>query len=309
MKRYAKLAAIVTGLILCMAIISGCGKSVEEINSEFAKIISAKATPQSMEDAEAHVEKYAKKLSKEGASTMVAQLEDYLIQYINTDRDQIQVQSLAAYFDKESGKLDEKKVKDVETKEYYKILQAVHIYPIYFEDQVQLRIDYIAMDEAFSKVIDPALAKLYEIKAEITDQPATRNATLQISYDQLLHRALSVEKLIDEYPDNPLISEDVQWLYSIYLDLIMMGTTNSPIFDYDTGLFNPQAREAYTAFQREYGDTTISWTLEKFFHYLNGIDYTMNYKDSTMSKLFFDSCHGIRTEAEKRVFQQNELYK
>ena len=308
MKLHA-IIAMLTVLALWITCASGCGMSAEEMISGFNKIISVKATPQSLLEAEEYVQAYAKKLPVESASTMVAQLEDYILQYINTDCDSLQVQSLSVYFDKESGVLDEEKVKDAETKEYYETLQTVHIRPVYFEDQVQLRVNYTTLGETYVKEIDPALAQLYEIKVLITDSPATMNATLQIGYDQLLARALSVELLIDEHRDNVLISEDVQWLYSVYLDLIMMGTTNSPIFDYETGIFNPQAREAYEAFLREHSDTTIAWTLQKYFEYLSDINYAMDYGDSQMSKLFFDFCHGIRTAAEKRVFVQNEVYK
>ncbi|MBO4992499.1 MAG: hypothetical protein J6E42_10135 [Firmicutes bacterium] len=308
MKPQVKWTIAITVLVLFMFCLTGCGKSAEEINSEFSEILSDKATPKTMEKAEEYAEKYAKKLSTDGATNMVAQLEDYLIQYINTDRDDVQVQSLAAYFDKESGEVDEDRIKDVDTKEYYERLTKVHIHPVYFEDRVQLRINYTTLNETFGAVIDPALSRLYEIKVWITDNPATKNASLQIGYDQLLERALAVEELIDEYPDYVLIAEEVEWLYSTYLDLIMMGTTNTPIFDYATGAFNEQAEQAYRTFMKENKATTIAWALNEYFKYLESIDYTMNYKDSTTSKLFFDSCYGIRVAAEKRVFEQNELY-
>ena len=204
--------------------------------------------------------------------------------------------------------MDEERIKDAETREYYEILKKVHIYPVYQEEKVQLRVNYTTLNEVFGQNIDPALSRLYEIKVWVTDSPATKNATLQIGYDQLLGRALAVEELIDEYADCVLIQEDVQWLYSTYLDLIMMGTTNTPVFDYATGEFNSQAKSAYEDFQRENGDTAIAWALQEYFAYLQSIDYTMDYKDSTASRLFFDSCHGIRMAAEKRVFKQNELY-
>lgn len=307
MKRYAKIAAILTALTLCIGCLTGCGKTTEEIKTEYSKILSNKATPQSMEDAGEYAEKYAKKLTRDGASIMVAQLEDYLIQYINTDRDDIQVQSLASYFDKDSGRIDEEKIKDKGTKEYYEILQKVHIYPVYFEEKVQLRVNYSSLNEAFSKVIDPALSKLYEIDQMITDEPATRNASIQISFDELMDRAMVVEALITEYPENIWITDEVRWLYSTYLDLIMMGTTNTPVFDYQSGEFNVQAKAAYEHVVKEHQDTTLAWALNQYFAYLEEIGYTMNYKDSTKSKLFFDTCYGIRVAAEKRVFAKNEL--
>ena len=46
MKRYAKIAKTLTALILCMGFLVGCGKSTEEIKTEFSKILSNKATPQ-----------------------------------------------------------------------------------------------------------------------------------------------------------------------------------------------------------------------------------------------------------------------
>ena len=307
MKRNVKIAAALTALVLCIGCLTGCGKSDEEIKTEFSKILSGKATPQTMADAEDHAEKYAKKLTRDGASVMVTQLEDYLIQYINTDRDDVQVQSLSSYFDKDSGRIDEDKIKDEGTKDYYKTLQEVHIYPVYFEDKVQLRVNYGTLNERFSKVIDPALSQLYEIDQMITDEPATQNATIQIPLEELMDRAMAVETLIVEYPDNIWINDEVKWLYSTYLDLILMGTTNTPVFDYQTGDFSAQAKAAYEHVIKEHQDTTLAWALNQYFAYLEEIGYTMNYKDSTKSKLFFDTCYGIRVAAEKRVFTKNEL--
>ena len=307
MKRYAKIAKALTALILCMGFLVGCGKSNEEIKTEFSKILSNKATPQTMEDAEDFVGKYAKKLTKDGASVMVAQLEDYLIQYINTDRDDVQVQSLAAYFNKDSGWIEEDSIKDKGTQEYYEALKRAHIYPVYYEDKVQLRVDYGSLNETFGKVIDPALSELYEIDEIITDEPATHNASLTIGYPELMDRAMAVEALIGKYPDNIWINDEVRWLYSTYLDLIMMGTTNTPVFDYQTGEFSSQAKTAYEHVIQEHQDTTLAWALNQYFAYLEEIEYTMNYKDSTKSKLFFDTCYGIRIAAEKRVFVKNEL--
>ena len=307
MKRYAKLAVVLTAMILCIGCLTGCGKTDEEIQTEFSKIVSTKATPETMVIAEEYADKYAKKLTKDRASIMVSQLEDYLIQYINTDRDDLLVQTLSAYFDKESGVLNEDKIKDSVTKEFCETLQNVHIYPVYFEDKVQLRVNYKTLNETFSKVIDPALSKLYEIDQMITDEPVTMNATIQISLDELMDRAMAVEKLITEYPENIWINDEVRWLYSTYLDLIMMGTTNTPVFDYQTGEFSPQAKAAYEHVVNEHQDTTLAWALKEYFTYLEKIGYTMNYKDSTKSKLFFDTCYGIRIAAEKRVFAKNEL--
>ncbi|MBO5667031.1 MAG: hypothetical protein J6S45_06245 [Firmicutes bacterium] len=307
MKRYAKIAKTLTALVLCIGCLVGCGKSNEEIQTEFTKILSNKATPQSMEEAEDYAEKYAKKLTKDGASIMVAHLEDYLIQYINTDRDDVQVQSLAAYFNKETGWIDEDSIKDKATQEYYAALKNAHIYPVYYEDKVQLRVNYETLNETFVKVIDPALSELYQIDQIITSEPATNNASLTIGHEELMERALAVEELIVKYPDNVWINDEVKWLYSTYLDLIMMGTTNTPIFDYQSGAFNEQVEAAYRAFLSDNGDTTLAWALHQYFAYLEEIEYTMNYKDSTKSKLFFDTCYGIRIAAEKRVFAKNEL--
>jgi len=89
------------------------------------------------------------------------------------------------------------------------------------------------------------------------------------------------------------------------LDLIMMGTTNTPVFDYQTGEFSSQAKVSYEHVVNEHQDTTLAWALREYFAYLEKIDYAMNYKDSMKSKLFFDTCYGIRVAAEKRVFEQN----
>jgi hypothetical protein len=93
------------------------------------------------------------------------------------------------------------------------------------------------------------------------------------------------------------------WLYTTHLNAILMGTTNSPIFDYSSKEFSPGAKAAYEAFAKANPDTTLTWVLKEYFTYLDSIDYKLDFNDSTMSKVFFNTCDWLVSEAEKRVME------
>ena len=93
------------------------------------------------------------------------------------------------------------------------------------------------------------------------------------------------------------------WLYKSYLNSLLMGATNTPIFNYSTQEFSEEAKQAYISFITSHPDSTITWMLKEYFTYLNSIDYKLNFNDSTMSKVFFDTCDWLVSEAEKRVLE------
>ena len=167
-----------------------------------------------------------------------------------------------------------------------------------------LCLNYGALSESLHKWIPKALTEFYDLSAVITKTPATENAVLKVSYEEILRRAYCVEQMIRETKDQeiyPLIEEDTDWLYSTYLNILFMGTTNSPVFDYDTGAFSQEAETAYMKFYKENSDSVLAGAIHDYFRYLASIEYTMDYKDSDMSKTFFDNCSRIVTETSKKV--------
>ncbi|HAF60171.1 MAG TPA: hypothetical protein DCK81_03410 [Clostridiales bacterium UBA9856] len=65
--------------------------------------------------------------------------------------------------------------------------------------------------------------------------------------------------------------------------------------------FSEPAKTAYQNFMLSEPAAVLTWVLKEYFTYLNSIDYTLDFNDSTMSKVFFDTCDWLVSEAEKRV--------
>lgn len=302
MGRRMKILLLATMVLLALGNLIGCGKRPEEIQNQFTELIAAKAEPESMAETAELLDKYLGRMDKKSASEMLVLYEDFVLQYINTDSDQPLMQSLSTFY--KDGQIQESLIKKDETMQgYYNLLANAYIRVVKRGDKICLQLDYQRLYDQFKKSISPSLADLYQLRATIAAKPATENAVIQIPYKELLDRALSVEGLIDRYRGDPLIEEDVKWLYTNYLNLIILGSTNSPCFDYQTGEFSQEVKDQYNQFIAEHPDTVIAWALREYEKYLKSIDYKINYKDKDMSKAHFENCGRIISEAEKRVFQ------
>ena len=114
----------------------------------------------------------------------------------------------------------------------------------------------------YGEHISDSIYRLYELNADITERPMTENASLLISWEELLDRAFRAESLINDYPEDEIIRENVMWLYKSYLNSLLMGATNTPIFNYSTQEFSEEAKQAYISFITSHPDSTITWMLK-----------------------------------------------
>jgi len=79
----------------------------------------------------------------------------------------------------------------------------------------------------------------------------------------------------------------------------LAGSDKSPVFDYDTGMFSSEARDAFETFVIEQPETILAKTLTEYFSYLNNIKYTIDYMNATENKVFYDTCDYLINEAIK----------
>jgi hypothetical protein len=300
MKRTILMSLIV---VLCCFVIIGCGTDKEKIKKDFTTMMAATATPEHIRATAKFMDEEMPEVGEESASHMLVAYEKYLQRYITENKDQAQIEVLRSYFDPDTKTLEEEKITDSDVKDYYQHLKAGSVIVVYEEDAPTLKVDYANLLKKYGKYISKPLNRLYELNAETVAKPMAENATLIISWEALLERAYWAENLIKEYPKDNLVNEDAMWLFTTYLNTILMGTTNTPIFDYSTHQFSPEAKEAYTAFMQTNPDDTLTWALKEYFTYLNSIGYKLDYNDKTMSKAFFDTCDWLVSESEKRVLK------
>lgn len=157
--------------------------------------------------------------------------------------------------------------------------------------------------EHYEKYISVSLKDLYVIKDNEQSSPIAEDTVLKVSWAELAQRTYDMEQYIQKYKDQKLIEEDAMWLYSNYMNALIMGANGTPIFDYKTHAFSEDAKTAYAAFINKFPETTTAWALTEYFTYLDSIQYSMDYNDKVSSKLFFDTCDWLVSESGKRVFQ------
>lgn len=90
------------------------------------------------------------------------------------------------------------------------------------------------------------VAAYIQLKAKESDDRFMSDAALSIGWDELLERALAAEAFTVRYPDSKRIKE-VKTLLGYYKLAVFYGGNNTPLFDYDNGMMEPEAKEAYTS--------------------------------------------------------------
>ncbi len=155
----------------------------------------------------------------------------------------------------------------------------------------------------YDKYIAAALKDFYQIKVKEQNNPATENAILRITWEELAQRTYEMELFIQTYKDQKLISEDASWLYGNYMNALVMGTNGTPIFNYETHAFSEAAKTAYAAFINKHGDSTTAWALKEYFTYWTASDIlrTITIKYQAM---FFDTVIGWCQSREREFFNK-----
>ncbi len=181
--------------------------------------------------------------------------------------------------------------------------QMIHEYEHYILDFNQKGINYEDWLKKYEKYIDPVLAGFYQLMAKEQSSPMATDTVLNLSWEELAQRTYEIELFIKENKDYQPIRDDLTWIYGNYVNALVMGTNETPIFDYKTHGFSEEAKTAYAAFINKHSDSATAWALTEYFTYLNSIGFTMDYNDKISSKLFFDTCDWLVSESGKRVFQ------
>ncbi len=302
MKWTMKRSILIFFLAGLMLLLGACGKSVDTIQSEFKEMLTGQITPEKLVSTKTYLDKYIGKLDEERASGMLVEYEDYALRYINSEVDKTLLEKMKGFYGA-NGKSREMAKNIDELKSFDEAMENADITVKMQTDEVKLSLDYAKLSADYQKYILPEVYHLYQMKALEAEKPCIQNATLLLPLEELVQRAYQVEVLLRQYGEGHLVADDLKSLYEMYMNFVLMGANNSPIFDYKTMQFSDEAKKSYSAFIEEYPDTITGWTLEEYFSYLDEHGYQLNYKNKTESKTFFDYCAWLITEAEKRVKQ------
>lgn len=258
--------AIVLSLTLTLC---SCEKTENALLAEFKAMTEEEPTYKNLEKAALFIDLNIANLSEEAGSRLILAYEDFLLRFLDSNE---------AEENQFSGK-------------------EIFIYTEYTDETETKVVDYEAMIDQYSVQMNPELIELLNIKATEVKQPSVKDATLQLTYEELLERTLRTENLLIEHRSEDVLKASALEYYKEYVSLLLAGSDRSPVFDYDTGEFSAIAREAYENFMVENPQTVLAGILTEYFSYLNNIKYTIDYMNATDNKVFYDTCDYLINEA------------
>lgn len=105
------------------------------------------------------------------------------------------------------------------------------------------KIDYLRYMKQASRTTG-RYADYLKIRSDETISELTKDAGLMVSWKELVERAERQSRYLVSYPNTPE-TETVQQMYDQSLYIVLYGTDNVPLFDYDTRKIDPEAKAAY----------------------------------------------------------------
>ncbi|MBQ3122599.1 MAG: hypothetical protein IJC14_00415 [Firmicutes bacterium] len=181
----------------------------------------------------------------------------------------------------------------------------------YLEEAFRIDNEYISyaeVTERYGNYLSDLMNALLVIEIEDEINPLTEGeGVLRCDWNEVAQRALLAESVISEHRETidsdayAYLKEHILWHYEYYINLMLMGTSNNPVFAYQTGEFDENASAMYESTAQENPETVVAWAINEYFTYLDSVDYKLDYNDAKESKVFYDTCSYIKTEAGKRV--------
>ncbi|MDR1134812.1 MAG: hypothetical protein LBL49_01325 [Clostridiales Family XIII bacterium] len=194
------------------------------------------------------------------------------------------------------------KLANIDEEQAANLLLALEEYALSYDNT---SVDYAELLRDYENEIPDYLVELFLFKEAEYQTPIISGAALMISWPELLERTDAIEGYIKRYKDAALVKEDALWLYRRYLNAVLTGASNSPVFDYTTHRFSEEAQTAYKAYTDSHPDTVLTCAILEYETYLDSIGYEFSYEGDD-SVEFFDMCNRLTADAEKKVYQNTQ---
>lgn len=127
---------------------------------------------------------------------------------------------------------------------------------------------------------------------------------------EAMKRALALEKIVEEYKETlqsgsyEYLKTTIVWQYEYYINYMLLGTAECPVFEGEEHTFSEEAKEVYTELAQENPQTITAWAVNEFFDYLNSIRFKLDYgNDAEAAKVYYNTCSYIVGEAGKRLYE------
>lgn len=217
----------------------------KDIMKEFNDLIIKENV--SLKEVAAFMNENIKSITQEEASTMIIGFEELQKNSKNTEEEKYLPEEIQGEFNQlgtegidfnQAESIKDETIKQLVTESRengYRIETAEGYYfPV---------IDY-SFYKQFSSYATPDIKDYIEIMSVESDHIFAKDAALVITWDEVVKRALSLERFLSSYPDSQK-REDIISLYDNYLFITMHGLNNTPLFDYETKKIDEKANNAF----------------------------------------------------------------
>ena len=129
----------------------------------------------------------------------------------------------------------------------------------------------------YQQYVEADLKDYIQLRFVESSQIAAKDASLMISWEQVLERALNQEDFLVKYPDS-VKWKDVRRLMSNYEFFLLFGVDNTPLFSYETGAMDPQVKNLYekTIAEPAYKDNQIVIMLSDYMKLLKASNWKLS---------------------------------
>jgi hypothetical protein len=307
MNRKWKLARVILLISLCLVVLSACGAGANKNNASTDNNVGIDETPangnndnkvnedvvnpvddndeQVMTEFNALIEKnsstaelirYMNKniadVSEENASKMAVLLEQ---------EQKEQLKALETRFFEENGiqeklqklyKIDPdfKNIETIEDADLKQLLTDVRDggYKIETAEGMYYPVIDYELYNAFSPNVTKDIAAYINIMGTESKEVPAKDAAIIIGWDKVVNRSMQQEQFITENPNSVKLT-DIQGLHKKYLQFTYLGSNNTPLFNYDSKMIEPDAKKAYTEAISNNQNSEYLTNLSKFLDLVN----------------------------------------
>ena len=115
----------------------------------------------------------------------------------------------------------------------------------------------------------------YSLLALNSNNPFVKNGSLMIGVDKLAERIILMDNFQMTYPYSQFIS-NLEEIYKDYLNTLLFGTINSPVFDKESDLINEDILLQYKNIIEKHPQSNLSHILSSFLKELENNGYRID---------------------------------
>lgn len=268
-------------LVMIMSIFSGCEAKSEAaqnlknngVLSQINQMKEQNKKPKEMFD---YLNQNIKELNKADATAALGALVSTLEEYEEIYSEQLfegnNPDLMLKYFESafDYSKIEAIKEQDLKDLLYDISLGGFKIMNI--EGSFSVMVDYEAL-KTFDEYVDDEIKAYIKIMALRYNNPSAVDASIVITPEEMENRIMQMESYIKSFNQEQR-KEMITEMYLGEMMLYMSGSDNSPVFDFDTGVMDPEMFKVFENAVAKYKDAVFGKVLSKYVEVLKAEGFT-----------------------------------